>query len=210
MRRRGLRKSWLSDEEIAAATPNELIEAFSPLAESYARKRFPYSPDAVQDAYLGLTVAAHRYDPEKGAFHTYAHLWMRQKVNRGAAARNRMISLPESQWSNMRLIALTVEELEQELEETTDEAVAERSGLDIERVRFLRSVPVARHANEGEQWNAFDSETEFRQVEDWDAVESYITDDKLREEARAWVSGESKKRLSTIAKKIQKDRGRSG
>lgn len=58
--------------------------------------------DIVQEASIGLIEAADRYDPELGAFSTYAYHWMKQKVFRAADDTGRSIRLPVNRAMQMR------------------------------------------------------------------------------------------------------------
>lgn len=56
---------------------DKLVLRYTPLARSLARnvRSLPYE-DALQEAFIGLIVAAEKYDPERGAFSTYATAWI--------------------------------------------------------------------------------------------------------------------------------------
>lgn len=56
---------------------HELVTRYTPLARSLAKnvRSLPYE-DALQEAFIGLIVAAEKYDPERGAFSTYATAWI--------------------------------------------------------------------------------------------------------------------------------------
>ena len=58
------------------------ITSYVPLAKSLA-KRYPSLPydDRLQEALLGLTIAANTFDPEKGKFGPYASTVIRNRLN---------------------------------------------------------------------------------------------------------------------------------
>jgi RNA polymerase sigma factor (sigma-70 family) len=75
---------------------NELVVSHMWLAESLAKK-YPYlnHEDAKQNGYMGLLVAADRYDEERGlAFSTYAYSYVKKYILKGAKDElTKMISL---------------------------------------------------------------------------------------------------------------------
>lgn len=54
-----------------------------PIVSAYVRL-FASEEDAAQAAYLGMCIAASRFDPAKGKFTTYAYQWMRSAVQHQA------------------------------------------------------------------------------------------------------------------------------
>jgi len=50
--------------------------------------------DLVQEGMIGVMVAIKNYDPEKGAFSTYASLWIAQKIRRYVENNSRNVRLP--------------------------------------------------------------------------------------------------------------------
>ena len=90
------RDRFLSDDEIASASPEELAQHFMPLAQRLAANVRKDCADTQADAYLGLVRAAEHYDPAKGRFAPYATLWIRQAITRGAGGQRHAIWLPPS------------------------------------------------------------------------------------------------------------------
>ena len=64
------------------------------LAQSDDRART--ADDAMQDAYFGLREAALRYDPERGAFRTYAKWWIRKCTQHRRGAHHREVELTDA------------------------------------------------------------------------------------------------------------------
>jgi len=73
------------------------------VVNKYISKRVDYTmasdviPDLFQQGFLGLRMAAERYDGKLGyAFSTYAYCWIYQSVSRWHNAKDRKIYIPES------------------------------------------------------------------------------------------------------------------
>ena len=195
-------KGKLSDADIRYAKPDELIEMFKPQAEAYAVRRYQRNPDAIQDAYLALVIAAYKYDGQKGAFYSYLNFWLKQTVGRGASRRDKIIRLPERAKSSLGLIMEAREFLGKKGIKITDESIAEYTGLSVERVATLRKYPTAFLA--GLETERPDSETqstflrdvsdedwdrEHRSVEAWADIETYLAEhEELLEIATEWVN----------------------
>ena len=88
-------------EEVDIPARNALVEENLPLAiwlsQPYEKRagELGYGKgDVAQDGTLGLIRAAEKFDPEQGAFSTYATNWVRQSVMRGLHNRARMIRIP--------------------------------------------------------------------------------------------------------------------
>jgi len=79
--------------------------------------------DTLQDAVLGLFVAARRFDPDNGAsFGTYARWWVRASLGRSLSD-SRMVRVPESAQRLLRVMATRRDECpDASLAELADEA----------------------------------------------------------------------------------------
>ena len=95
---------FLTPEEIAVASPQELAQAFMPLARSMAAKARPNCEDTEGDAFVGLVKAAQHYDSAKGPFYPYAMLWIRQAIARGASGQRHSVWLPQSVRARLALV----------------------------------------------------------------------------------------------------------
>ena len=64
------------------ACDDSLVKSYSGLVISVARRfrspRLPVDEDLIQEGHLGLTIAAQRFDPDRGVtLSTYAYHWIR-------------------------------------------------------------------------------------------------------------------------------------
>ena len=95
---------FLTPEEIAVASPQELAQAFMPLARNMAAKARPNCEDTEGDAFVGLVKASQHYDPNKGPFYPYAMLWIRQAITRGTSGQRHSVWLPQSVRARLALV----------------------------------------------------------------------------------------------------------
>ena len=84
----------LDPQDIPSASPQQLIEAFTPLARRAAVRWGDNTEDDRADALLGLAKAAQSYEPSKGPFAAWAAMYTRQAVTRGRHKRLYHIPLP--------------------------------------------------------------------------------------------------------------------
>lgn len=87
----------------AKATPEELVLGNLKLAVFFGNQ-FGYNTpdikdDLIQEAAIGLCMAAKRFDPTKGAsFGTYASFWIKQRIKRYLQDNNSVIRVPNYQF----------------------------------------------------------------------------------------------------------------
>ena len=107
------------------------------IARSYATEQLPFE-DLVQEGLIGLTIAAHRYDPSRGAFATYARHWVKASIHRCAAASGHLgFAIPERVFNEMITAKRALSEIEQETGGAATDGELEARGLDASRVRSL-------------------------------------------------------------------------
>jgi RNA polymerase primary sigma factor len=111
------------------------------LAQRYTGRGVPFE-DLVQEGTIGLVRAVEKFDHRRGLkLSTYAVWWIRRSLI-NAIGDERTIRIPSS--ASDRLAA--IHRAEQDLARTdpgpaTAEAIAERTGLSVRRVRALREAP---------------------------------------------------------------------
>lgn len=99
--------------------------------------------DLAQHAMRGLIRAIELFNPTMGTkFSTYATPWLRQTVSRGVADEARAIRLPVHMWELVRKVTTTREELEVDGRKPSLSAVADRCGINVDKViECLRLAP---------------------------------------------------------------------
>lgn len=145
---RGVLEGEVAEGEIAR---RHLIECNLRLVVSVARRylnRGLSFLDLVQEGNIGLQIGADKYDWRRGfRFSTYVYWWIRQAMTRSLADQSRTIRLP------VHAVELLTRVLRAEREMQADtgmvpsvEAIAQRLGLDVERIveaRRAAQVPLS-------------------------------------------------------------------
>ncbi|CAL4920235.1 unnamed protein product [Urochloa decumbens] len=96
--------------------------------------------DLVQDGCCGLMKTFEKFNPSKGCrFPTYAYWWIRQSIKKSIFKNSRLIRLPESVFALLRKVGKARLECIMEGEQPTNENVARRAGITIEKLARLRA-----------------------------------------------------------------------
>lgn len=131
------------DPEVAQAAREKLINSNLRLvvavAKSYNNSHME-TLDLIAEGNLGLINAVEKYNPDLGyRFSTCATPWIRQAITKAITDCGKTIRIPAHIYQMLNKYRTTIAELEGNGETATAERIAEKMGIDVEKVADLES-----------------------------------------------------------------------
>lgn len=119
---------------------NSLVEAnlrFAMYMANRYRRESVDIDDLIQEANIGLMLAARHYDPEKGVrFTSYAGWWIEAQLRRFLSRHTSVVRIGESTQQVARRLRRAEERLLQEHDKVTLEMVAQEAGVELATAEF--------------------------------------------------------------------------
>lgn len=131
------------DPEVAQAAREKLINSNLRLvvavAKNYSNSHME-TLDLIAEGNLGLINAVEKYNPDLGyRFSTCATPWIRQAITKAITDCGKTIRIPAHIYQMLNKYRATIAELESNGERATAERIAEKMGIDVEKVADLEN-----------------------------------------------------------------------
>lgn len=131
------------DPEVAQAAREKLINSNLRLVVAVAKNynnSHMETLDLIAEGNLGLINAVEKYNPDLGyRFSTCATPWIRQAITKAITDCGKTIRIPAHIYQMLNKYRATIAELESNGERVTAERIAEKMGIDVEKVADLEN-----------------------------------------------------------------------
>ena len=126
------------DEAAREQMINANLRLVVTIAKKYRGFGMPFL-DLINEGNIGLMKAVERFEPEKGGkLSTYGAFWIKQTIRRALSDQSRDVRLPVHLIDKIGRMRQVTIKLQQELDrQPTDVEVAERLGVDVEKVKKM-------------------------------------------------------------------------
>jgi len=188
------------DEQARQHMINANLRLVVKIARRYMNRSMPLA-DLIEEGNLGLMRAVEKFDDAHGCrFSTYATWWIRQSVERAIMNQARTIRLPVHVGKEFNSMLRMANELRGELvREPTEHEIAERMGIEPERVHTLLGITVKIESSD----NVLHDEGDFTlydvtEDESAEAPGQQLESDRRDEMLAAWMKQLSGKEREVV------------